>query len=90
MMHATYTDVVVLAIVVSRVLQDSEIWVAFGHGSKLRFIPCHLIAAKLVNVGTRGLPLMNALSGCDSVSAFHGIGRKTAWLVVQARCLLMT
>ena len=65
----------------SSVLQDWEIWVAFGHGSKLRFIPCHLIAAKRGNAGSWGLLLMHALSGCDTVSAFHGIGKKTAWAV---------
>ena len=81
MIHATDTDVVVLAIAVSSVLQDCEIWVAFDHGSKLRFIPCHLIAAKLGNAGSRGLLLIHALSGCDTVSAFHGIGKKTAWAV---------
>ena len=49
--HATDSVVVVLAIAVSIVLQHCEVWVAFGHGSKLRFIPCHLIAAKLCNDG---------------------------------------
>ena len=39
MIHATDTDVVVLAIAVSSVLQDCEIWAACGHGSKLHFIP---------------------------------------------------
>jgi len=39
MIHATDTDVVVLAIAVSSVLKDCEIWVAFGHGSKLRYVP---------------------------------------------------
>ena len=73
MIHATDTDVVVLAIAVSSVLQDCEIWVGFGHGAKLRFIPCYLIAAKLGNDGSWGLLLMHALSGCDAVSAFHGI-----------------
>ena len=79
MIHATDTDVVVLAIAVSSVLQDCEIWVAFDHGSKLCFIPCHLIAANLGNAGSWGLLL--TLSGCDTVSAFHGIGKKTAWVV---------
>ena len=62
MIHATDTDVVVLAIVVSSVLQDCEIWVAFDHGSKLRFIQCHLIAAKLGNAGPWGILLIHALS----------------------------
>ena len=30
---------------------------------------------------SRGLLLIHALSGCDTVSAFHGIGKKTAWAV---------
>ena len=51
MIHATDPDVVVLTVAVSSVLQDCEIRVAFDHGSKLRFIPCHLIAEKLGNVG---------------------------------------
>ena len=61
--------------------QDCEMWVAFGHGSKLRFILSHLIAAKLGNDGSGSILLMHALSGCDTVSAFHGIGKKTAWAV---------
>ena len=61
--HARDNVVVVLAIAVSIVSQHCETWVAFGHGSKLRFIPCHLIAAKLGNDGSWGLLLMHALSG---------------------------
>ena len=49
MIHATDTDVMVLAIAVSSVLKDCEIWVAFGHGSKLRYVPCHPISAELDN-----------------------------------------
>ena len=45
MVHVTDTDVVVIAITVSSVLRDCEIWIAFGHGAKQRYIPCHLIAA---------------------------------------------
>ena len=81
MIHATDTDVVVLAIAVSSVLKDCKIWVAFGHGSKLRYIPCHLISAELGNDATWGLLFLHAISGCDTVSAFYGIGKKTAWAV---------
>ena len=47
MIHATDADVVVLTTAVSSVLQDCKIWVAVGHGSRLRYIPCPLIAAEL-------------------------------------------
>ena len=48
MIHATDTDVVVLAIAVSSVLKDCEIWVAFGHGSKIRCVPCQLVSAEFI------------------------------------------
>ena len=43
--HAIDTDMVILAIAVSSVLKNCEIWVAFGHGSKLRYDPYYLISA---------------------------------------------
>ena len=83
MIHATDSVVVVLPIALSIVLKDCGIWVAFGHGSKLRFIPCHLIAAKLDDDGSWGLLLMHALSGCDTVSAFLQLERKQLSGLVQ-------
>ena len=47
----------------------------------LRYIPSHLIAAELGSVASDGLLLMHAISGCDTVSSFYGIGKKTAWAV---------
>ena len=90
MIHATDTDVVVLAVAVSSALEDGEIWVAFGHGSTLRYIPCHLIAAELGSETSRGLLFMHALSGCNTVSAFHGIGKKTTWAVWRSMPDLIT
>jgi len=84
MIHATDTDVVVIAIAVASVLKECEIWVAFGHGSKVRYIPCHLISAELGDDASWGLLFMHAISGCDTVSAFFGIGKKTAWAVWQS------
>ena len=43
-MHATDTDVMVIAIVVSSVPHGCEIWMtAFGHRTKKRYIACYLI-----------------------------------------------
>ena len=47
----------------------------------LHSLSSKLIAAKLGNDGSWGLLLMNALSGSDTISGFHGIGKKTAWSV---------
>ena len=81
MVHATDTDVVVIAVAVSRIFQNCEVWVAFGHGNKLRYIPCHLIANALGTDASCGLLFFHAVSGCDTVSAFRGVGKKTAWAI---------
>ena len=77
MIHATDTDVIAISIVTSSALQHCELWVAFGRGTRRRYIPCHLIARQLGEEASNALLFMHALTGCDTVSAFHGIGKKT-------------
>jgi len=84
MVHVTDTDVVVIAIAVS------EIWIAFGHGAKQRYIQCHVIAAELGKDASWGPLFFHALSGCDTVSVFHHsveLGREQHVLFGPA-CLL--
>ena len=78
MVDATDTGVVVIAVAVSSILQNCEVWIAFGHDNKLRYIPCHRIANKLGTDASSGLLFFHAMSGCDTVSAFSGVGKKTA------------
>ena len=77
MVHATDTDVLVLAIATARMLEGCEIWLAFGHGKNFRYIAAHTIAAVLGDDWCKGLLFMHAFSGCDTVSSFSGIGKKT-------------
>ena len=56
----------------------------FCHGSIVQYIPCHLISAELGDDAYWGLLFMHAISGRDTVSAFFGIGKKTAWAVWQS------
>ena len=62
-----------------------KFWIAFGHGNKLRYIPCHLIANKLGTDASSGLLFFHAVSGCDTVSAFCGVGKKTAWVIWRSK-----
>ena len=78
MVDTTDTGVVVIAVAVSSILQNSEVWIAFEHDNKLRCIPCHQIANKLGTNASSGLLFFHAVSGCDTVSAFRGVGKKTA------------
>lgn len=87
MVHATDT---VLAIVTSRVLEGCEIWLAFGHNKNFRHIAAHTIAAELGDDWCKGLLFMHAISGCDTVSSFAGIGKKTVWDVWRSLPSLTT
>ena len=79
---STDTDVVVLAISMFAKLEIDKLWIAFGKGKDLRWIPIHEISNAL---GPRalGLPFFHAFTGCDTVSAFRGKGKRTAWQVCE-------
>ena len=73
------TDVVVVAMATLNRTKPDELWVAFGTGGHFRFIPIHKVAAAVGPRKSATLPLFHALTGCDTVSSFAGIGKKTAW-----------
>ena len=78
------TDVVVLAVAQFQNLQMEELWIEFGVGKHYRFIPAHLIATSLGPEKAKALPFFHAITGCDTTSAFAGIGKGTAWDVWDA------
>ena len=92
MLHATDTDVLVyvLAIATASVLEGCEIWLAFGHSKNFRYIAAHTIAAELEDNWCKGLLFMHAFSGCDTVSSFCGIGKKTVFDVWRSLPSLVT
>ena len=90
LIRATDTDVVVIAVAVASALPECEIWVGFGHGNKLRYIACHLLSSCLGVDASQGLLFFHALTGCDVCSAFHGIGKKRAWTVLNSLPHLQT
>ena len=59
--------------------KPDELWMAFGTAGHFRFIPIHEVAAAVGPRNSANLPLFHALTGCDTVSSFAGIGKKTAW-----------
>lgn len=56
-----------------------QLWIAFGVGKHFRYIAAHQLANALGPDKSVALPFFHALSGCDTVSAFAGRGKKTAW-----------
>lgn len=80
--EANDTDIVVIAVSFIPHLSQlglEKLWVTFGKGSKLRWIPVHDVASIIGQEKTRSILFFHAFSGCDVVSAFHGKGKKTAW-----------
>lgn len=73
------TDVVVLAISVAHEIEADQLWLEYGSGKTLRFLPIHSIAQSLSREKATALPLFHALTGCDTVSFFAGRGKKTVW-----------
>ncbi|KAG1689630.1 hypothetical protein GQR58_007711 [Nymphon striatum] len=80
------TDVLVLA-VAHRDSLPSETWFSMGLKVKRPFIPIHSISLPDEQIQT--LIAFHSLTGCDSVSQFADIGKKTAWKVFmqEGACL---
>ena len=78
------TDFMVLVVSCIRLLNITELWLAFGTGKHLRFIPAHEIADSLGLQRSKTLPMFHSFTGCDIVSGFATAGKKKAWETLQA------
>ena len=79
-MRTVDKDVVVLAATYFYSVPASEI--AFGTGKHFRFIGAHCIGRE------KPCSVFHAFTGCDTVSAFHGKGKKSAWDAWESYCEL--
>ena len=79
MLRTVDTDVVVLAVSTVVSMENTQLWIAFGTGKHLRYIPAHEIATSLGAEKAQTLPMFHAFTGCDTVSSFAGKGKKTAF-----------
>ena len=72
---------------VAQTLQpENEVWLAFGTVMNyFQYLAAHQIAACL---GSERSLALHALTGCDTVSAFVGHGKKTAWTIWNSDTLL--
>ena len=76
------TDVVIICLAYYHLINNlNELWLMFGRGKSKRFIPIHTTAENLGREKCIALLGFHAITGCDSVSAFYGRGKKHAWEV---------
>ena len=73
------TDVVILSIANFHQPCPTELWISFGAGKHHRYIPAYQIAVNLGEGKRRTLTIFHAFTGCDTVSAFSGKGKKFAF-----------
>ena len=85
LIRTTDSDVVVIAVHVITHMKNKieELWIAFGSGRSFHYIPVHTTANNLDPSKSLALPAFHALTGCDTVSAFFGKGKKSAFSVWQ-------
>ena len=77
------TDVVVVLIGVFHKLllsqPKADIWVAFGVEKNYRHYSINVLSTSLGTKRSQALPMLHAISGCDTTSAFWGKGKKSFW-----------
>ena len=78
------TDVAILCLYAFRYLACLELWFRTGIKDKQRFIPSHTMSENLGEAMCLALPGLHALTGCDSTSAFCGVGKKKSLKLVRA------
>ena len=62
-------------------ISPDELLIAFGTGSGLRCIPDRELVATINPRQCAILPILHALTGCDTVSYLVGRGKKTVWKI---------
>ena len=79
MVRTVDTDVVVIAVAKFQYLSLSELWIEFGIGKHLKYLPAHDISRSISEEKSQTLLAFHAFTGCDQTSSFAHYGKKTAW-----------
>jgi len=82
-MFSPNTDVAVLCWHHFNSLMIDELWFHTGTGRNKKYIPVHTAVNQVGTEVCQLLPAMHALTGCDSTSSLHGIGKKSALSVMR-------
>ena len=74
------SDVVVIALsCYHKITNIQELWIEYGKGKDKRHLPIHKLSPKMPSPLIESLPFFHSFTGCDTVSAFLGIGKRSAW-----------
>ena len=73
------SDVVVIAVSAYTSIGADQLWVHYGTGRNITFIPIHENDRSLTPLQCQALPFFHAFTGCDTVPFFVCRGKRTAW-----------
>ena len=79
MVRTVDTDVVVIAVAKFQYISLTELWIEFGVGKHLKYLPAHDISRNIGKEKSQALLAFHAFTGCDQTSSFAHYGKKTAW-----------
>ena len=68
---------------------DIEVWMLSGIAKKMKCFPAHVVAKKLPASVNENILGFHPVTGCDTTSAFAGIGKKTCWRAYMQHPLLL-
>ena len=77
------TDVIACYQFATNLSSLSKFWFKTGVGSKRRYVAIHETAEVFGSAVLKILPVFHCITGCDSVSSFSGIGKKSAFAVLK-------
>ena len=70
MVRTVDTEVVVIAVAKFQYLSLSELWIEFGVGKHLKYLPAHDISCSTGEEKSQALLALHAFIGCDQTSSF--------------------
>ena len=79
MIRTVDTDVVVIAVAKFRYISLSELWIEFGVGKHLKYLPAHGTSRSIGEEKSQALLAFHSFTGCDQTSSFARYGKKKAW-----------
>lgn len=79
MIKTVDSDIVIIALHAFFTLNLDQLWVDYGVGKNRRFLAIHDLAIQLGEEMCAGILFWHSFTGCDTVSAFAGHGKKTFW-----------
>ena len=65
MVRSVDTDVVVIAVAKFQYISLSELWIEFGVGKHLKYLPAHDMSRNICEEKLQALPAFHAFTGCD-------------------------